>query len=109
MLIVCVSPDETPELLTGQTPFDGPPVSQIYHHMNTEPPAPSTLDPRVPRDLQTICLKVLEAAGGSLRVLPGAGRRSALLDWRENRFGRGALVWRSGWSAGVAATRPWQD
>ena len=47
------------ELLTGQTPFDGPPVSQIYHHMHSEPAAPCTLEPRVPRDLETICLKAL--------------------------------------------------
>ncbi len=47
------------EMLTGRTPFEGPAVSQIYQHMQAEPPPPSRFEPDTPLDLETICLKTL--------------------------------------------------
>ncbi len=47
------------ELITGHTPFDGPPHIQMHHHINTEPARPSQANPAVPRDLDTICLKAI--------------------------------------------------
>lgn len=47
------------QLLTGKTPFDGPWVSQMHAHQNQTPDPPSNLNPRVPKDLETICLKSL--------------------------------------------------
>ena len=48
-------------LLTGRAPFDGDSVpevlEQVKHH---EPDPPSSVNRRVDRDLQTICLKCLE-------------------------------------------------
>jgi tRNA A-37 threonylcarbamoyl transferase component Bud32 len=52
------------ELLTGQTPFSGPPEIQLVLHQTEEPPAPRQLNPRVPRDLETICRKCLEKESG---------------------------------------------
>jgi hypothetical protein len=52
------------ELLTGRTPFAGPPELQIFLHKSEEPPRPRTLDRNVPRDLETICLKGLEKDPG---------------------------------------------
>jgi WD40 repeat protein/tRNA A-37 threonylcarbamoyl transferase component Bud32 len=47
------------ELLTGRTPFAGPPEIQIALHQSQEPPSPRKHVRRVPQDLETICLKTL--------------------------------------------------
>ncbi|MBN9118448.1 MAG: protein kinase, partial [Planctomycetes bacterium] len=48
------------ELLTGRTPFAGPPEVQLLLHQTQPPSSPRKLRPSVPRDLETICLKCLE-------------------------------------------------
>lgn len=48
------------ELLTGRTPFGGPPELVLFHHMRTQPTSPRKLNRKVPRDLETVCLKCLE-------------------------------------------------
>jgi eukaryotic-like serine/threonine-protein kinase len=49
------------ELLTGRPPFIGDGLAEIVPQvLNTEPLAPRVLNPSVPPDLQTVCLKCLE-------------------------------------------------
>ncbi len=51
------------QMLTGRTPFLGESPSQLLHLViNEEPPSLRLLNPTVPRDLQTICLKCLGKA-----------------------------------------------
>jgi tetratricopeptide (TPR) repeat protein len=49
------------EMLTGRPPFEGPsPLAVLQQVRGNEPVPPSRRQPRVPRDLETICLKCLQ-------------------------------------------------
>ncbi len=49
------------ELLTGRVPFEGNTMAEILIRViSDEPPPPRQLDPSIPRDLETVCLKALE-------------------------------------------------
>jgi serine/threonine protein kinase len=50
------------ELLTSELPFRGAQRMMIVQILQDEPPSPRKLQPGVPRDLETICLKCLEKA-----------------------------------------------
>ncbi len=47
------------EMLCGERPFSGPPSVVIHNTINLSPDSPRTRNARVPRDLETICLKTL--------------------------------------------------
>lgn len=48
------------ELLTGERPFRGNVRMLLKQVVEDDPPVPRKLDARIPRDLETICLKCLE-------------------------------------------------
>jgi WD40 repeat protein/tRNA A-37 threonylcarbamoyl transferase component Bud32 len=48
------------QMLTGELPFRGSTRMLLHRVINDEAPGPRTLEGRVPRDLDTICLKCLE-------------------------------------------------
>ena len=51
------------EMLTGSLPFDGPGDWKIcLHHRETQPLAPSFLNPSLPRSLERVILRALEKA-----------------------------------------------
>src|SRR5262249_31678075 len=47
------------ELLTGERPFRGNQRMLLHQVIHDAPPSPRKLNSRVPRDLETICLKAL--------------------------------------------------
>jgi WD40 repeat protein len=47
------------EMLTGRTLFAGPAAAVLASVLTQEPPAPRKLEPHLPRDLETVCLKCL--------------------------------------------------
>jgi serine/threonine protein kinase len=46
-------------LLTGRYPFEGRPEQIMYQHLNDQPQAPSTFNPRIPADLDAVILRAL--------------------------------------------------
>jgi WD40 repeat protein len=103
------------ELLTGERPFSGTVGGVLFQIEFTDPRSPRALDHRVPRDLETICLKCLRKeparrypsaaelaadlrafrAGKPIRARP-VGLRERLVLWvKRNPF----LAWMSGFLA----------
>ena len=72
------------ELLTGETPFSGPPAIVIYNILNGQAPLPRSVNPRIPRDLETICLKAL-AREPDRRYADCGEFASDLERWQQDR------------------------
>ena len=102
------------ELLTGRPPFRGDTAMATLQLVQTrEPDRPRSIDPAIPRDLETICLKCLEK---DPRKRPGSADAVAsdLLAFLEGRpimarpVGSGERVWtwakrHPGRAAGIVA------
>jgi WD40 repeat protein len=52
------------ELLTGELPFRGSRVMMLHQVLHEEPRPPRRVNDKIPRELETICLKCLEKALG---------------------------------------------
>ncbi|MEK7677148.1 MAG: protein kinase, partial [Verrucomicrobiota bacterium] len=95
------------QLLTGKAPFAGAtPLAIIRQVLETEPIAPSKLDPRTPPELETICLKCLEKRPErryhSAREL--AEELGRFLN-HEPILAKPASAWRKAWSWSLR--NPW--
>jgi tRNA A-37 threonylcarbamoyl transferase component Bud32 len=87
------------ELLTGQPPFRGGTLEILEQVRYRDPPPPRRLQPRMPRDLETICLKALakEPRGrypSALALAQDLELFSAGESIRGRREGLSARLWR---------------
>jgi WD40 repeat protein len=82
------------ELLTGRPPFRAAlPIDTILQVVNDDPVPPRRLQPRLPRDLETICLKCLEKSpakryGSAAELADDLERWANVQPIRARRIGR---------------------
>ncbi|MEU5841111.1 Stk1 family PASTA domain-containing Ser/Thr kinase [Rhodococcus sp. NPDC047139] len=113
------------EILTGEPPFKGDsPVAVAYQHVREDPPLPSSVNPAVPAELDSVILKAMaknpanryqsaaEMRSDLIRVLSGQRPsapmvmtdedRTTLIDSADNNSGRHGRIAPAG-AAGVPA------
>ena len=78
------------ELLTGRTPFSGPPEIVIYNLTRGDPPPPRSLRSAIPRDVETICLKAMALRRGSAMPLARNSPTTSTAGWEASRSARRA-------------------
>lgn len=84
------------KLLTGETPFRGNMRAQVHQHIYQDPPLPRTLDQRVPRAVQAICMKALnkeprrryQTAAAMADDLESYLRGDSVSVWHSDRWSR---------------------
>ncbi|HLN29967.1 MAG TPA: protein kinase [Gemmataceae bacterium] len=88
------------ELLTGTRPFQGSVTMVLHQVLNDEPRLPRQLNNRIPRDLETICLKAMEKLPARRYSSAGALARD-LRHWLANEpiqaVPVGAIEWGMRW------------
>jgi serine/threonine-protein kinase len=81
------------EMLTGRPPFMGDsPMSVAFQHVSSEAPPPSSLNPDVPKSLDTVVMKALRKDPTARYQTAEEMRQDLLAALRGDRVDAGALV-----------------
>jgi serine/threonine protein kinase len=106
------------QLLTGELPFRGSKAMLVHQVLREEPRPPRRINDKIPRDLETICLKAMatwrrsasrrwpSSRPGVTRP-PAPWRRTCAASWAASRSRPGRSAAWSGCGAGAGATRRW--
>jgi WD40 repeat protein/tRNA A-37 threonylcarbamoyl transferase component Bud32 len=70
------------ELLTGRTPFEGPPAAVLHQVIHESPPKPSEFRKDLPPDLEAVCLKAMARRPGE-RYVTCAALADDLRRWMD--------------------------
>lgn len=86
------------QLLTGELPFRGTPRMLLFQVLNDEPRGPRSFNDRIPRDLETICLKAM-AKEPARRYPSAAAMAEDLRLWLAGRpiHARPTSRWERAW------------
>lgn len=87
------------EALCGRAPFVGDSVPEVLRQVvEDEPPRPRSINPKIDRDLETICLKCLEKEPAR-RYTSAAALADDLEAWRDRRpiAARPVPTWERAW------------
>ncbi len=95
------------ELLTGELPFRGETRMLMVQILNDDPPSPRKLNGRIPRDLETICLKCLEKDPARRYQTAGELADDLRRCCTGNRSWRGRLAGPKSCGAGAGGSRSW--
>ncbi len=94
------------ELLTGRVPFQGATFADTVRlALSAEPVSPRRLQPAVPRDLETICLKCLEKTPGK-RYASAQALADDLARWQQGRSIRARAIGPAGHLLRLARRNP---
>ncbi len=75
------------EIFTGAMPFTGDtPMSVVLQHIQTPPPAPRTVNPRLPERLEAVILRCLEKDPKATEAWQKSGSRGTLKGWLANEL-----------------------
>ncbi|MFO0899356.1 MAG: protein kinase [Pirellulales bacterium] len=97
------------QMLTGELPFRGNARMLIHQLLHQELPRLCKLNSRVPKDLETICLKCLEKEPRSATRRPAiCPRICSGMNGASRDCGAPARLPQGGWFAGVAGNWSWR-
>jgi serine/threonine protein kinase len=91
------------QLLCGELPFRGSKAMLVHQVLHEDPRPPRRVNDKIPRDLETICLKAMAKEPGRRYAMAGELAEDLRRFLRENRSRPGRRAGGNGYGAGAGA------